>query len=38
MALLLGSTAMFAAYGQQIPAEYDGAMKTLGACPRIVLS
>src|SRR5713101_3349718 len=30
MALVVGSTTMFAAYGQQMPAEYDGAMKTLG--------
>ena len=30
MALVLGSTAMFAAYGQQMPAEYDQVMKTLG--------
>jgi len=30
MALLVGSTAMFEAYGQQMPAEYDSAMKTLG--------
>jgi hypothetical protein len=31
MALVVGSTTMFAAYGQQMPAEYDGAMKTLAA-------
>jgi hypothetical protein len=30
LAFVLGSTAMFAAYGQQMPAEYDQAMKTLG--------
>ena len=30
MALVMGSTTMFAAYGQQMPPEYDGAMKTLG--------
>src|SRR5712692_8220153 len=30
MALVVGSTAMFVAYGQQMPAEYDGAMKTIG--------
>ncbi len=30
MALVVGSTTMFAAYGQQMPAEYDSAMKTLG--------
>src|SRR5256714_7679425 len=28
--LLLGSIAMFSAYGQQMPPEYDQAMKTLG--------
>src|SRR5207248_3199486 len=28
--LLLGSIAMFNAYGQQMPPEYDQAMKTLG--------
>ncbi len=30
MVLAVGSTTMFAAYGQQMPAEYDSAMKTLG--------
>src|SRR5450755_2017614 len=29
-ALIVGSVTMFAAYGQQMPAEYDQAMKTLG--------
>jgi len=29
-AIILGSATMFAAYGQQMPAEYDQAMKTLG--------
>src|SRR5713226_6838129 len=30
MALLVGPTAVFAAYGQQMPAEYESAMKALG--------
>src|SRR5229473_2856167 len=30
LALVLGSTTMFATYGQQMPAEYDGFMKTVG--------
>src|SRR6266566_3177793 len=30
MVLVVGSTAVFAVYGQQMPAEYDGVMKTLG--------
>jgi len=30
MALVLGSTGIFAAYGQQMPAEYDQVLKTLG--------
>src|SRR5947207_6081145 len=30
MALIAGSVSIFAAYGQQMPAEYDQAMKTLG--------
>jgi hypothetical protein len=30
MALLIGSVAGFALYGQQMPADYDQAMKTLG--------
>ena len=30
MALVVGSTTMFAAYGQQVPPEYDSAMKMLG--------
>ncbi len=30
MVLIVGSTTTFLAYGQQMPAEYDGAMKTLG--------
>jgi hypothetical protein len=29
-ALAVGSMSIFAAYGQQMPAEYDQAMKTLG--------
>jgi len=29
-ALIVGSATMFAAYGQQMPAEYEQAMKTLG--------
>jgi hypothetical protein len=29
-ALIVGSVTMFVAYGQQMPAEYDQAMKTLG--------
>ena len=29
-ALIVGTVTMFAAYGQQMPAEYDQAMKTLG--------
>src|SRR6266699_1759704 len=29
-ALIVGSVTMFAAYGQQLPAEYDQALKTLG--------
>src|SRR5258706_1849652 len=29
-ALIAGSVSIFAAYGQQMPAEYDQAMKTLG--------
>ena len=29
-ALIGGSITMFVAYGQQMPAEYDQAMKTLG--------
>ena len=29
-AIVVGSVAMFAAYGQQMPAEYDQALKTLG--------
>src|ERR1700687_2723145 len=29
-ALIVGSVTMFAAYGQQMPAEYEQAMKTLG--------
>src|SRR6266699_4410965 len=30
MVLVVGSTAVFAVYGQQMPAEYYGVMKTLG--------
>src|SRR5438309_11619733 len=30
MVLVAGLTTAFAAYGQQMPAEYDSAMKTLG--------
>src|SRR5229473_904747 len=30
LALVVGSTTAFAAYGQQVPPEYDSAMKTLG--------
>src|SRR5258707_390768 len=30
MVLVVGSTTMFATYGQQMPAEYDGFMKTVG--------
>src|SRR6476661_9583572 len=30
VALIVGSATMFAAYGQQMPAEYEQAMKTLG--------
>jgi hypothetical protein len=29
-ALMIGSITMFCAYGQQMPAEYDQALKTLG--------
>ena len=29
-ALIVGSVTVFVAYGQQMPAEYDQAMKTLG--------